>query len=55
MAAGLFGSALCALVIFGITAANKPERTSTVAFAPANSGAMAANQNDSVAFSAAAF
>lgn len=46
MVAGLFGSALCALVIFGIVAADKPEKASTVAFSPANPG-------ESIAFSTA--
>ena len=52
MVAGLFGSALCALVIFGITVANQPVKTSALAFSPANSGVINANSSDSLAFNA---
>jgi hypothetical protein len=52
MVAGLFGSAVCALVIVGITVANQPVKTSAVAFAPANSGVINANSGDTLAFNA---
>jgi hypothetical protein len=49
VAAGLFGSALCALAIYGVTIANKPQGAAVVALAPAG-GVTDAN---TVAFSTA--
>jgi len=49
VAAGLFGSAICALAIYGVTIANKTQGVAAVALAPANGVADA----NTVAFSTA--
>jgi hypothetical protein len=50
VAAGLFGAALCAVVIFGIAAANKADKAPTSAFAPvADNAIVDANASSSLA------
>lgn len=50
LVAGLFGSAICALVIFGITAANQGDKNPERAFSPVASSGLDASAKDSLAF-----